>query len=166
MKSWNLLKLTFPPVKYEKLNLKFDKSVYVIKGENGSGKTTFFRALTKNIEYNGSILIDGKNINKLSHEQIAKDYISYVKQEDNLLDELTVEENILLYIKSLDEVNYLICDFKLQNLLEQKVKTLSGGERKKIQLVIGNVNFNLDSFHKVNALYAAIFTKRYSTGDI
>ncbi len=30
----------------------------------------------------------------------------------------------------------------------------------------GNVNFNLDSFHKVNALYAAIFTKRYSTGDI
>ncbi len=33
-------------------------------------------------------------------------------------------------------------------------------------MAIGNVNFNLDSFHKVNALYAAIFTKRYSTGDI
>ncbi len=47
-------------------------------------------------------------------------------------------------------------------------KQLSESERIKIANLYndGNVNFNLDSSHKVNVFYAAIFTKRYSTGDI
>ena len=52
-------------VKYDEIilsniNLKLDKKIYGLKGDSGSGKTTFIKALLGLIEYKGELFLDGE----------------------------------------------------------------------------------------------------------
>jgi len=71
-----------------------------IMGPSGSGKTTLLNVLSSiDRVSNGTIKIDGKDMTRMKEKQLAefrKDHLGFIFQEYNLLDTLTVKENILL----------------------------------------------------------------------
>ncbi|MCA8867011.1 ABC transporter ATP-binding protein, partial [Halomonas sp. SBBP1] len=83
------------------LDLKIFKGEFVsIMGASGSGKTTLLNVLSSiDRVSNGSIKIEGKDITGMKEKQLAefrKQHLGFLFQDYNLLDTLTVKENILL----------------------------------------------------------------------
>lgn len=83
------------------INLQVKEGEFVgIMGPSGSGKTTLLNVLsTIDNATNGEILIDGKDIVKMNDDKLAlfrRDYLGFIFQDYNLLDTLTVKENIAL----------------------------------------------------------------------
>lgn len=116
-----------------------DKTLTVLLGENGAGKSTLLRMIASLEEpTSGDIFYFGK---KLNNRQI-KNKIGYIPQDIALFEHMTVNENIkffkALYKKSItDEQITTYCE-KL-NLTERqsKVSSLSGGTKRKVNLLIG-----------------------------
>lgn len=118
--------------------------VILITGPNGSGKSTFLKALAKLQEYEGSIRFEGKVLKKW---KAAKYYrrVGLVFQEalDQFLS-ITVAEEIEQVLANSYEANYWTRDrvdcqlheLGLGNLLRRSVYTLSGGQQKKLQVVL------------------------------
>jgi bacitracin transport system ATP-binding protein len=83
------------------LDLSIEKGEFVsIMGASGSGKTTLLNVLSSiDTVSNGTIKIEGKEITRMKEKQLAefrKNHLGFIFQEYNLLDTLTVKENILL----------------------------------------------------------------------
>ncbi len=124
-------------VLYEDLSYDFNPGVYYITGDNGSGKTTLFNIITKLDYGQGDIEIMGQK--DLSSNDILSNYVTYITQEDNLIDGLTIRQNISLFVPKeyLEKFKETRQKLKFEFDLDTKVESLSGGERKKVQLVIG-----------------------------
>lgn len=125
-------------------NIKFeDNKSYVILGPSGCGKSTLLNIISGNIKADGGTItidIDNSiyNLEKLSSEELQKyrrDNISYVSQELNLFNDFTVKDNLKLIEKvkgkriSIEEALDVV---SLKNKVNQKVKTLSGGEKQRV----------------------------------
>lgn len=125
-------------------NIKFeDNKSYVILGPSGCGKSTLLNIISGNIKADGGAItidIDNSiyNLEKLSSEELQKyrrDNISYVSQEFNLFNDFTVKDNLKLIEKvkgkriSIEEALDVV---SLKNKVNQKVKTLSGGEKQRV----------------------------------
>jgi len=85
----------------DKINLEVESGEFLgIMGASGSGKSTLLNMLsTIDTVTSGNIYFDGQDITKLSEEKLAmfrKTNLGFVFQEFNLLDTLTIEENIIL----------------------------------------------------------------------
>lgn len=83
------------------LDISIEKGEFVsIMGASGSGKTTLLNVLSSIDKINGgTITIEGTEISSMKEKQLAefrKNYLGFIFQEYNLLDTLTVKENILL----------------------------------------------------------------------
>ncbi|WP_068677258.1 ABC transporter ATP-binding protein [Oceanobacillus sp. Castelsardo] len=83
------------------IDIKVDKGEFVgIMGPSGSGKTTLLNVLSSIDKVtNGSIKIEDQEFTKMKEKQLAefrKNHLGFIFQEYNLLDTLTVKENILL----------------------------------------------------------------------
>lgn len=83
------------------LDFQFEKGEFVsIMGASGSGKTTLLNVLSSIDRINsGSISIEGKEMTAMKEKQLAefrKHHLGFIFQEYNLLDTLTIKENILL----------------------------------------------------------------------
>lgn len=83
------------------LDISIEKGEFVsIMGASGSGKTTLLNVLSSIDKINGgTITIEGTEISGMKEKQLAefrKNYLGFIFQEYNLLDTLTVKENILL----------------------------------------------------------------------
>ncbi len=83
------------------IDLSVDQGEFVgIMGASGSGKTTLLNVLSSIDKVsNGTIKIDGKEMTNMKEKQLAtfrKNHLGFIFQEYNLLDTLTVKENILL----------------------------------------------------------------------
>ena len=83
------------------VNFSVEQGEYIaIMGESGSGKTTLLNILAAlDKPTSGSVLLDGKDITKISEDRIARfrrDNLGFVFQEFNLLDSFTLEDNIYL----------------------------------------------------------------------
>ncbi|MFC4803162.1 ABC transporter ATP-binding protein [Neobacillus sp. GCM10023253] len=83
------------------IDLSIEKGEFVsIMGASGSGKTTLLNVLSSiDKASNGSIKIEGNEITRMKEKQLAefrKHHLGFIFQEYNLLDTLTVKENILL----------------------------------------------------------------------
>lgn len=83
------------------LDIRIEKGEFVsIMGASGSGKTTLLNVLSSIDKVSqGSIQIEGKEITTLKEKQLAefrKRHLGFIFQDYNLLDTLTVKENILL----------------------------------------------------------------------
>ena len=123
---------------FEDLSITFPKQgLVVITGESGCGKSTLLQLIAGiDQEYEGEILFNQKNIKEI------KDYrqqnISFVYQNYQLIDYLTVKENCLFYchlkgIKvDLEKYQYLSEIFELQGMDNQKIKDLSGGQKQRL----------------------------------
>ncbi|MFR1854181.1 MAG: ABC transporter ATP-binding protein, partial [Beduini sp.] len=83
------------------LNLTVKQNDFIaIMGPSGSGKTTLLNILsTIDKPTQGSIILDGKDITKLKNKELStirKDKIGFIFQDYNLLDTMTLQDNIAL----------------------------------------------------------------------
>ena len=112
-------------------------------GPNGAGKTTTFYSIAGLIQPSyGKVFLNGKNITKMPMHLRSKYGISYLPQESSIFQNLTVEDNILglAQLSSIhgdalkDKYNKIIKDFNLNNILSQKGRELSGGQRRRVEI--------------------------------
>ena len=113
-------------------------------GPSGSGKTTLLNILsTIDKPTQGTVLLDGKDVTKLKNKelsQIRRDKIGFIFQDYNLLDTMTLQDNISLPL-SLNGVSSQECISKCQALaqvfgLKEHLKKypyqLSGGQKQRL----------------------------------
>lgn len=112
-------------------------------GPNGAGKTTTFYMIVGLLAPdNGRIYYDDEDITKLPMHHRARKGISYLPQEASVFRKLTVEENILAILEimkeskenSLKRTEELIRNFNLEKVRKSRAATLSGGERRKVEI--------------------------------
>jgi len=112
-------------------------------GPNGAGKTTTFYivlGLTKPDQ--GRVLLNDEDITRLPMYLRAKKGISYLPQEASIFRKLTVEENITAILETLDlapkerksRLDELLGELQLAQLARSKAYTLSGGERRRVEI--------------------------------
>jgi ABC-type branched-subunit amino acid transport system ATPase component len=118
-------------------DLSFDVAegeILCITGRNGVGKTTLMRAVSGAIPLlAGHITLNGKDITALATNKRQKLGLSYGPQENVSFAPLTVRENLTLHLDGHDLSRYerLFRAFpRIEERLEQKAGSLSGGERK------------------------------------
>ena len=123
------------------MNIHFpDYGLIAITGESGCGKSTLLQLIAGlDQDYEGKILF-----NQVKIEDI-KDYrqlvISFVYQNYQLIDYLSVKDNCLFYchlkgIKVVEkQLQELLEIFELNELVNQKVKNLSGGQKQRVALI-------------------------------
>jgi lipopolysaccharide export system ATP-binding protein len=119
-------------------------NVVGLLGPNGAGKTTSFYMIAGFVRpQSGRVLLDGDDITDLPIHKRAQKGISYLAQEPSVFKKLTVEENIRIVLEPLglprDEIEYrinsLLEDMKIQTLAANKANTLSGGERRRVEIM-------------------------------
>jgi lipopolysaccharide export system ATP-binding protein len=119
-------------------------SVVGLLGPNGAGKTTSFYMIAGFVRpKSGRVLLDDEDITGLPIHKRARKGISYLAQEPSVFKKLTVEENIRIVLEPLglenDEIVYrinsLLEDMKIQALAGNKANTLSGGERRRVEIM-------------------------------
>ena len=127
------------------VSLRVEKgSVVGLLGPNGAGKTTSFYMIAGFVRpQSGRVLLDNEDITDLPIHKRAKRGISYLAQEPSVFKKLTVEENIRIVLEPLglddDEINSrissLLEDMKIETLAGNKANTLSGGERRRVEIM-------------------------------
>ncbi|MFO7638030.1 MAG: LPS export ABC transporter ATP-binding protein [bacterium] len=114
-------------------------------GPNGAGKTTTFHMVTGFIRPEaGRIEIDGRDITGMPVYRRARLGLGYLSQEPSIFRKLTVMENILAILEMLPSgpgrdarelrVRELLDRFNVGHLAGQKGQTLSGGERRRVEI--------------------------------
>ena len=112
-----------------------------ILGPNGAGKSTAMKAMLGLLNLkSGSVVIDGKDISKLTPQDRVKEGISFVPQTKNVFAGMTVEENLemgafLISDKIKDTIEEIYNLFPiLKEKRNQFVGELSGGQRQQVAL--------------------------------
>lgn len=105
------------------IDFELDSGEFVtIMGPSGSGKTTLLNVLSSiDRVTSGSILVEGEDFTKLKDKRLAdfrKNKLGFIFQDYNLLDTLTVKENILLPL-SIRKISKKQADKQFQNIAEQ-----------------------------------------------
>ncbi|MCD6353692.1 MAG: ABC transporter ATP-binding protein [Proteobacteria bacterium] len=122
------------------LNLKIeDKELLVLLGPTGSGKTTILNAISGLAPYEGSVLFDGKPVDKVS---TVRRGIGYLFQSLALFPHLNVASNIAYSLrikksqqkKTSDRVDELLSLMRIKHLSHRYPKDLSGGEKQRVAL--------------------------------
>ncbi|MGG2017884.1 ABC transporter ATP-binding protein [Bacillus sp. S10(2024)] len=126
------------------INLQVKEGEFVgIMGPSGSGKTTLLNVLsTIDNATNGEILIDGNDIVKMNDDKLAlfrRDHLGFIFQDYNLLDTLTVRENIALPLAlskvKASEIDRRVLEiakkFGIDHILEQYPYQVSGGQKQR-----------------------------------
>ena len=113
-------------------------------GPNGAGKTTSFYMITGMIKpNNGHVFLDESDITNDAMYKRARKGIGYLAQEPSIFGKLTVEENLKLVLemrKDLEQqdqnsrIKNLLEDFSILHLSKSKGNTLSGGERRRVEI--------------------------------
>ena len=112
-------------------------------GPNGAGKTTSFYMVTGLIKPNaGTVEFKGVDVSDLPMYQRARMGMSYLAQEPTIFRKLSVEDNILAILQTLDisaeerraRLKDLLAKLDLTHLAKQKAMTLSGGERRRLEI--------------------------------
>jgi len=112
-------------------------------GPNGAGKTTTFAMIVGYVKPDGgTIAVDGRDITALPMYERARLGIGYLAQEPSIFRRLTVEENIMAILETLDlprsvrrqRLDALLNELGVTHLARQKAYTLSGGEKRRLEI--------------------------------
>lgn len=112
-------------------------------GANGAGKTTTFYAIVGLIRPDrGSVQLNGVDITARPMYLRARQGISYLPQEPSVFRKLTVEENILAILETLqlsreeraERLASLLEELSIAHLAKSKAYALSGGERRRVEI--------------------------------
>lgn len=124
------------------LNIRAGEIVGLL-GPNGAGKTTTFYIILGLIEAtSGDILLDDASIHDLAMYQRARLGIGYLPQDSSVFKKLTVKDNLTSIAETLpidkkdqkEKVDSLLEDFGLVKIANQSAYTLSGGERRRLEI--------------------------------
>ena len=135
------------------INFDVEQGEYVgIMGKSGCGKTTLLKILGfMDQQTDGDVIFDGANTNELWKEEltdIRRRKIGFVFQDFNLMDSLSVKENIMLPVL-LDKKEQKECEekaetlekqFGIEHLQEKNPYELSGGERQRVAICRALIN--------------------------
>ena len=112
-------------------------------GPNGAGKTTSFRMTCGMIEPDkGQVLLDGQDVTNWPMYRRAKAGMGYLAQESSVFKRLTVEQNLLGVMELLGKdwkTRKRVCEdlleqFKITHIRRSKAGSLSGGERRRLEI--------------------------------
>ena len=127
-----------------KVSLKVETGEVVgLLGPNGAGKTTsFYMIVGLERPDSGEVFISDVNISKLPMYRRAELGISYLTQEASIFRKLTVEENIMAILETLNldkqarrkRLNELLREFNIRHVEKRKGTELSGGERRRVEI--------------------------------
>ena len=131
----------YPKIALDDISLTINKGAFVsIMGASGSGKTTLINILSSiDKPTSGNVFLLGKNVMTLSDKQKAnlrKKQIGFIFQENNLLNTLTIKDNILFTLKISkpdqknfqNEFNQLVKSLEIEDILEKYPYECSGGQ--------------------------------------
>jgi lipopolysaccharide export system ATP-binding protein len=127
-----------------RVNLQVDSGDIVgLLGPNGAGKTTTFYMTVGLIQPDeGSVYLNDKDITAMPMYQRARQGICYLPQEASVFRKLTVEENILAILETLNlskeqeqkRLNALMDELGISHLAKNVAYSLSGGERRRVEI--------------------------------
>jgi lipopolysaccharide export system ATP-binding protein len=112
-------------------------------GPNGAGKTTTFNMIVGRIRpTRGHVFLGEEEITDLPMYQRARRGITYLPQEPSIFRKLTVEQNVLAILETLpisrsersERLARLLADLDLRDKARQRGATLSGGERRRVEI--------------------------------
>ncbi len=112
-------------------------------GPNGAGKTTTFYMIVGLVPpTQGTVIINGQDATRLRMHERARIGIGYLAQEASIFRQLTVEENILAIVETIGlakdqhraRVAQHLAELNLSHVAKQKALTLSGGERRRLEI--------------------------------
>jgi len=112
-------------------------------GPNGAGKTTSFYILVGLIPAtSGKVLVNGREVTRLPMYRRARMGIGYLPQEPSVFRKLSVRQNLQCIAESLaisrhdrkQRVDSLLAELGLEDVSAQKAYTLSGGERRRLEI--------------------------------
>ena len=150
MKNGPLLKVKALSKAYHGRRVVQDVSLNVSHGEivgllgpNGAGKTTtFYMAVGLIRPDEGKVFLEGRDLTHMAMCQRARSGIGYLAQEPSVFRKLTVQQNVLAILETLDltkrerlsRADALLNELGIAHVAKQKAYTLSGGERRKLEI--------------------------------
>jgi ABC-type lipoprotein export system ATPase subunit len=124
-----------------------DKEFVSIMGSSGSGKSTLMHIMGfLDLPTTGKILLDGKDVSRLSDDQLSKvrgEHVGFVFQQFNLINNLTALENILLptiYTRKKTNYNFkekaieLMTRFGIVDKMDYLPNKISGGQQQRVAI--------------------------------
>jgi lipopolysaccharide export system ATP-binding protein len=140
----SLVKAFGPKRVVDGVNLRFGAGEVVgLLGPNGAGKTTTFYMIVGLVPVtSGHVRLDTRDITHLRMNVRARHGIGYLPQEPSVFRKLTVEENILAIVEAIgvprreraERVQHHLAELGLNEVARQKAYTLSGGERRRLEI--------------------------------
>lgn len=112
-------------------------------GPNGAGKTTTFYMIVGLVPPNGGqVIFDGSDVTRLPMYQRARLGMGYLPQEESIFRKLTVEENIMAVMETLDlekaereeRTRQLLKSFGIEHIAKNVALTCSGGEKRRLTI--------------------------------
>ena len=112
-------------------------------GPNGAGKTTTFSMVVGLVSPDhGRVVLDGVDITKMPMYQRARNGIGYLAQEPSVFRKMTVGENLMAVLETLDlsgqerqeRKDALLAELGISHLADNMAYTLSGGERRRVEI--------------------------------
>ena len=139
-----LVKTFSKRVVVNKVNIEINPGEVVgLLGPNGAGKSTIFHMIVGLLKPNkGKVLLDGSDITRFPMYKRARFGIGYLAQEPSIFRRLTVKENIMAIIETLNlseeekksKLDRLLEELELDCLAGNKAFSLSGGEKRRVEI--------------------------------
>jgi lipopolysaccharide export system ATP-binding protein len=112
-------------------------------GPNGAGKTTSFYMIVGLVRPTaGKVFFKGRDVSRIPMYRRARMGMGYLAQEPSIFRRLTVEQNVMAILETLPisgaerrkRLAFLLDELKIGHLARQKAYTLSGGERRRLEI--------------------------------
>lgn len=144
LRAEKLVKIYRKRIVVNEVSLEVNQGEIVgLLGPNGAGKTTSFYMITGMIRpYRGTIFLDDQEITRYPMYKRAQMGIGYLAQEPSIFRKLSVEDNIKAILETInisseeknERLNRLLDDLNIAHLHQNMAYTLSGGERRRVEI--------------------------------
>ncbi|MFO8089859.1 MAG: LPS export ABC transporter ATP-binding protein [Desulfatiglandaceae bacterium] len=144
IESVNLVKAYRRKRVVDEVNIRVGEGEIVgLLGPNGAGKTTTFYMLMGLIPpTDGKVHFKGRDVTRLPMYKRARMGLGYLAQDPSIFRRLTVEENVMAILETLpidakerkNRLYSLLRELKIESLAKQPAYTLSGGERRRLEI--------------------------------
>lgn len=124
------------------INVKAGEIVGLL-GPNGAGKTTSFYMIVGLVKpTDGKVFFQGQDVTNVPMYKRARMGMGYLSQEPSIFRKLTVQDNVMSILETLpisrkerqQRLDKLLTDLKISHLAKQRAYTLSGGERRRLEI--------------------------------